>query len=178
MVLSHFEMRHVLYFRIRRPTREICFVNCQHVVNQKSWTIFEMVLSHYEMRHALYFRGQSISELRLRDAITRSRRARDFLTQVTCHREMQVALRRLVAGYQTGRSNEYKFNCTVIQNSWRFEGVSILKLFHTNSTFLLLLSWFQFEVIESLVGARKERPTRQTFCKSFKKLWHFWKTWF
>jgi hypothetical protein len=90
-----------------------CFVNCQHVVNKKSWTIIEMVLSHNEMRHAFYFRGQSISELRLRDVITRSQRARDFLTQVTCHREVQVALRRLVPGYQTGRSNEYKFNCTV-----------------------------------------------------------------
>ncbi|EFX72856.1 hypothetical protein DAPPUDRAFT_253911 [Daphnia pulex] len=67
-----------------------------------------VIESHYEMKHALYFRGQSISELRLRDAITRSRRARDFLTQVTCHREVQVALRRLVPGYQTGRSNDLK----------------------------------------------------------------------
>jgi hypothetical protein len=102
---------------------------------QKSVKIFGMILSHYEMRHALYFRGHSFSELRLLDAIARSRRARDFLTQVTCHREVQVQLRRLVPGYQTGRSDEYKCNCTVIHNSWRFEGVSILKLLHNNSSF-------------------------------------------
>jgi hypothetical protein len=122
------------------------------------------------MRHALYFRGQSISELRLRDAITRSRRARDFLTQVTCHREVQVALRRLVPGYQTGRSNEYKFNCTVIQNSWRFEGVSILKLFHTNSTFLLLLSWFQFEVIESFGWVPQRKTNTSNILQVFQKV--------
>jgi hypothetical protein len=65
-----------------------------------------MILSHFEMRHALYFRGNSFSELRLPDAINRSRRARDFLTQISCHREVQGMLRRLVPGYQTNRSNE------------------------------------------------------------------------
>jgi hypothetical protein len=73
-----------------------------------------------------------------------------------------VMLRRLVPGYQTNRSNEYKFNCTVIHNSWRFEGVSILKLFHTNSTCLLFLSLFQFEVIESF-GWGTQRHSLERF---------------
>lgn len=55
--------------------------------------------------------------------------ANNFRVQVRCHREVQTALHRLYPHlFDKSNIHEYAFNCTVIQNPWAFENLSIGRL--------------------------------------------------
>jgi hypothetical protein len=84
-----------------------------------------MVLNRREIRLSRRVRGGSLHAVRVRVAFSDTLSAANFFFQVTCHREVQAGLHHLYSSsYSKNSSHEYRFNCVVIYNGWRFAEVS------------------------------------------------------
>jgi hypothetical protein len=105
-----------------------------------------MVLNAFEIRNARNIRGNSSQYQR---AFAESLNTTNFITQVACHRQVQGALHVLISRlYNKNRSREYRFNCIVVHNSWRFTMVCSPKLITHQFTNLFLP--FQCGVVRGL----------------------------